>query len=682
MTQETVAAPMHAQRTIRTPTRRIARNESRARASWQRGVALQRQGRVGAARELFERAVRLAPRDVLYWINLARCEQRLGLREQALEHAERAFALDRASLIACILLASIQIESLHTSDALHTLDALDPAVERDASWHLRRGTALLGAMRPQPAADAMLAAIQCPGCDEELRRDALSGLGHAFRLLRHHHEAATCYRMVVDADSASFGHALLAAHCGTYSCDWAQLGEDLKRADECIAAARIQPSKAKMDSFTPFAALNLSDDPALLRWLSELVWADRSASADGGELQPASTTPRLTEAVPRPGGKLRLGLLSSDFHHHATMMLAIEVLEAIDKERFELFLYSNSPNDRSSLQQRVFDAAAQVHEVTEWGIERLVEQIRSDSIAVLFDLKGFTLNSRMGAMASRPAPIQVAWLGFPGTTGAPFIDYVIGDPVVTPLDAQAHYSECIAQMPHCYQPNDSSRSRPTPMSRAECGLPEHGFVFASFNQTYKILPPVFEAWCRILLEVPDSVLWLMVDNAASQERIRRAAAAHGVQPQRLVFAPSVQIERHRARLPNADLCLDTFPYGGHTTASDALWAGVPVLTMIGQSFASRVAASLVATLGLPELVCDDLGGYTAKALHYACDPGALAELRRRVELGTADSPLFDGQRFARDLEELLLRMVERHDAGLAPEPLAAARPCTRPGTAD
>ena len=347
------------------------------------------------------------------------------------------------------------------------------------------------------------------------------------------------------------------------------------------------------------------------------------------------------------------------------------MLESIDRDRFELVFYASGPDDRSATRQRVMSSATQVHEVAQWPTDQLAQQIRSDQIGVLLDLKGFTLGTRLDVLARRPAPIQVAWLGYPATTGASFIDYIVGDPVVTPLEAQPYYSESIAQMPYCYQPNDSLRSRPAALTRAECGLPENGLVFAGFNQSYKILPPVFDAWCRILATSDDAVLWLLVPDVDTQARLLQVAAGHGIAPQRLVFAPFVDTEQHRARLPNADLFLDTYPCGGHTTASDALWAGVPVLTMIGDSFASRVAASLLCTLGLPELVCDGLNAYTAQALHYAADRPALAAVRERLAAGRVHSPLFDGRRFARDFEQLLLRMVARQDAGLPPAQLPA-----------
>lgn len=644
---------------------------SRGHAAWQRGVDLRTAGRIEAARDSFRLAARLVPDDPLYWINLARCEQQLGQAGAALAHAERAFALDRRNPLACHLLANMHCTAHRSTLALRALDALESGVERDASWHVLRGAALLGARQPEDAVQSLLAALPLTADDRALRRRALTLLGNSFGMLSRHFEGSVCFRMVLDLDPAALGHALTAAHYGTHACDWAQFDSDIARLDECIAAARERPAEASLEALAVFSALNLCDDPELLRWLAELVWADRGASLDESSLAPRPHAARWTERVPRPGGRIRLGLLSGDFFHHATSMLLVEALESIDRDRFELWYYSNSPDDQSPLRARVLAPATRVHEVGQWPDEEIAAQIRRDEIGVLFDLKGFTFASRTGALASRPAPLQVAWLGYPGSCGAAFVDYLIGDPVVTPLEAQPYYTECIAQMPHCYQPNDSRRIRPATVARAACGLPEQGFVFACFNQSYKILPPVFAAWCLILRQCPGSVLWLLVRDDATRERLCAAAAQHGVAAERLVFAPFAEIDAHRARLPNADLFLDTYPCGAHTTASDALWGGVPVLALAGDSFASRVAASLLTTLGVPELVCTSLEDYVERALQLARDPHALMALRARIERGRTASPLFDGRRFARDFERLVRRMVERHDAGLAPGPLAA-----------
>ncbi|MEX8517207.1 MAG: hypothetical protein AB3X44_01660 [Leptothrix sp. (in: b-proteobacteria)] len=632
----------------------------RADAAWQAGVEATRQQQHAAALRHFEQAVRLAPQDPLYWLNLASSQRRLDQLDPAIASARRAWQLDRSNLVACHFLAECLRLAQRPSEMLPVLDALAPQVSRDATWFLLQGAALVELHRSEEAAQAFLSVLALAPSDDKLRLQALTQLGHCLANLRRHADAAECYRTVLDLAPLALEAALYAAHYSGWACDWPAQDTDLQRLQDCIATVQQAAPEDQPESFSPFCLLTLSDDPALSRWAAEL------ACRRHGDAPAAGHRP-----VPQPGGRLRIGLLSSDFHHHATSMLLVQVLEALDRQRFELFLYSNGPDDRSVLRQRVHQSASGWFEVAEWSNERLAAQIRADRIGVLIDLKGYTSGSRTGTLALRPAPLQVAWLGYPGTSGARFIDYIVGDRVVTPLAAQADFTEQIAQLPHCYQPNDRQRSRPATLSRTACGLPEDAFVFASFNQAYKIIPVVFSAWCQILAATPGSVLWLLVPDPVTQARLRSSAAAAGLDPARLVFAPFLDIEPHRARLPQIDLFLDTFPCGGHTTASDALWAGVPLLTLQGQSFASRVAASLLHTLKLPELVCDELDRYMEQAIALAHDPAALQLLRARVEQGRDTSPLFDGARFAQDLGALLLRMVARHDAGLAPAALAA-----------
>jgi len=274
----------------------------------------------------------------------------------------------------------------------------------------------------------------------------------------------------------------------------------------------------------------------------------------------------------------------------------------------------------------------------------------------------------------RPAPVQVNFLGFPGTLGTPLYDYVIGDPLVTPLAHADGYAERIAQLPHCYQPNDRRRPLDVPAARAACGLPEQAFVLCSFNASYKITPPVFDRWCRLLRQVGDAVLWLYAANPRTRANLAAAAARRGVDPRRLYWATHLPQAGHLARVRAADLFLDTMPVNAHTTASDALWAGVPLVTTLGETFASRVAASLLTAAGLPELVAPDLDGYERLVLELAGDRARLAALRSRLEAGRARCALFDSAAYARDFGALIERMVQRHDAGLAPAHLPAAGP--------
>jgi predicted O-linked N-acetylglucosamine transferase (SPINDLY family) len=301
--------------------------------------------------------------------------------------------------------------------------------------------------------------------------------------------------------------------------------------------------------------------------------------------------------------------------------------------------------------------------------DRQVAELMCDQgIDIAVDLKGFTASNRAGIFAYRGAPLQVGYLGFPATMGASFIDYIIADRRIIPPRLDSAFAEKVVRLPDSYQVNDRQRrvAERTP-SRTEAGLPERGFVFCSFNNSYKIRPAMFDVWMRLLRQVEGSVLWLLHDNEAAADNLRRQAEARGVAGSRLVFAPRLDLEAHLARHRLADLFLDTFPVNAHTTASDALWTGLPLLTLSGETFVSRVAASLLAAVGLPELITERLSDYEALALELATMPARLAETRKKLRIGREASPLFDTDRFRRHIERAYLTMYERHLSGRAPE---------------
>lgn len=381
----------------------------------------------------------------------------------------------------------------------------------------------------------------------------------------------------------------------------------------------------------------------------------------------------LTPKLAGPRARLRLAYLSADFHAHATVHLLSGVLEQHDRERFEVLLYSYGPDRESPQRQRLQAVASRFVDVRLESDEAVARRLLADEVDILIDLKGYTRDSRPGINAWRPAPVIVSWLGYPGTLGHERLaDYLIGDAVVSPLAQAGQFSETLALLPHCYQPNDNRRVIGPRPSRAEAGLPEQGFVFGNFNQAYKHAPRFFRLYCRLLRDVPSSVLWLLQPGRAeAAEQLRQQAMAEGVEPQRLVFAPALPQAEHLGRLQLADLALDDFPCVSHTTASDALWAGVPLLTRPGDSFVSRVAASILTTMGLPELVVADDEAFVAQALELARQPARLAGLRERLRQARAASPLFDTAGFTRRLERLYERIWAQECDGqrqaLAPE---------------
>jgi predicted O-linked N-acetylglucosamine transferase (SPINDLY family) len=371
--------------------------------------------------------------------------------------------------------------------------------------------------------------------------------------------------------------------------------------------------------------------------------------------------------------KLRIAYLSNDFHDHATARLLVETFEAHDRERCELHAFSFGADDGGAMRRRINGAFDAFHDVSLLSDAETAHAIHDAGINILVDLKGYTRGARTGVMMLRPAPIQVNFLGYPGTLGGGICDYIITDPFVTPLASAADYSEAFAYMPHSYQPHGRRGVIGRKPSRAQAGLPEAGFVFCCFNQAYKFTPPIFDLWCRLLEATPGGVLWLLCAEMA-EGNLRGEALRRGISPDRLVFAPDVEQSEHLGRLQLADLVLDTAPYGAHTTASDSLWAGVPIVTCAGETFPSRVAGSLLHAVGLPELIATSEEDYFAVALALASEPDLLEACKAKLERNRLTTPLFDVAAYALALQELYEAMWERHRTGAARAPIWTSMP--------
>jgi predicted O-linked N-acetylglucosamine transferase (SPINDLY family) len=404
--------------------------------------------------------------------------------------------------------------------------------------------------------------------------------------------------------------------------------------------------------------LAISDSPAVQRQAAEIHVRDRFP-------------PRLQTGPIRGWPKherIRVGYYSADYYNHATSYLIAELLERHDRSKFEILGFSFGMDAADEMNQRVSAAMDRFVDVRAMPDRAVAELSRSLEVDIAVDLKGFTKESRTGIFAERAAPVQVSYLGYPGTMGAAYMDYLIADPTVIPESQQRHYAEKVVYLPDSYQPNDSRRAiSRKPFVRTDEGLPEEGFVYCCFNSAYKISPGVFDIWMRILGRVHGSVLWLLEDNPAASDNLRREALGRGIAAERLIFAKSLPLDEHLARHRLADVVLDTFPYNAHTTASDALWAGLPVLTRTGESFASRVAASLLRAIGLPELITATETEYEELAVGLAHDGERLQALCGNLEQNRLSSPLFDSIAYTRHLESAYIAIVERQEAGLPPE---------------
>jgi predicted O-linked N-acetylglucosamine transferase (SPINDLY family) len=364
--------------------------------------------------------------------------------------------------------------------------------------------------------------------------------------------------------------------------------------------------------------------------------------------------------------KIRVAYLSSDFHQHATSYLMAGVLENHDRSQFEILGISYGINDESSTRARIEKACTRFFDVREQDDASIATLLRNLEIDVAIDLKGHTGGARPGILAHRPCPVQVNYLGYPGSMGAEHVDYLIADRTVIPPQHRQFYSEQIVYLPDTYQPNDSARPiAPDHVTRRDAGLPERAFVFCCFNGSQKILPSTFDSWMRILSR-SESVLWLLEDNEGATANLRRETQARGIAAERLIFAQHERADRHLARLRLADLVVDTLPYGAHTTASDALWAGVPVLTCIGSSFAGRVAASLLTAAGLPELITQSADEYETMAQNFAASPALVSKIREKLARNRESCALFDTVRMTRNLEAAYVKMWQCHQRGESP----------------
>ncbi|MBP6030224.1 MAG: tetratricopeptide repeat protein [Sphingobium sp.] len=501
--------------------------------------------------------------------------------------------------------------------------------------------------------------------------DAFVNRGNVLKAMNRLDEAiASCDSAIAHAPALAQAHG----NRGTLLKDQRRLDEALASQEQALrlnpesalAQAEVRNLRAQMciwseederpplpvgigtDAVPPFYMLHFADDPA-----RQLECAQMWSAARYGFVRAAPLAPHPAK------DKIRIGYFSADFHGHAVMYLLARLLELHDRARFEIHAFSYGKEVEDSTRERLTNAVDAFHRIGHLDDEVIAALVRDQRIDIAVDLNGHTEHTRPGIFAARVAPVQVNYLGYPGTSGAPFMDYIIADRFIIPEEHQHHYTEKVLYLPHCYQPSDDSRViADRVFSRTELGLPEQGFVFCCFSNNYKIKRQEFDIWMRLLGTMQNSVLWLLKDNIWAADNLRREAEARGIAASRLVFADRIAPADHLARHRCADLFLDTFDVNAHTTASDALWAGLPLITKAGESFAARVAGSLLHAVGLPELVTSSPQEYEALALRLASAPAELTAVRDRLALNRLDAPLFDTPSYTRDLEQIYERLVE------------------------
>ena len=641
------------------------------------GVMRSVQGRKQEALALMEKAARLGPLSFPAQLNHATLLQELGHMGEALAAFDRALALkpdvavlnNRGNVLSAL---SRRPEALASFDRAL---ALEP--QNAAAWY-NRALLLQQMQRPEEALAGFERAVSLKPdfarawasravLAEQLRRtdEALESFGRVLALepgnaaalagrgylwwdrLRNYEAAVADLEQAVTLDpNAPYARGDL-MHLKMHGADWRGFAAELAAIDAGVAAGRRM--------IRPFAYQALSSSEADLH-TAALIFTN-----DVYPAQPPLWRPGSAHA------KIRLGYVCGAFSRHALAYLAAGLYESHDRSRFEIVAFDSGRDDGSAIRARLKGGFDKFVPIAELDDEAAARAILAEEIDILVNIDGYSGAIRMGVFARRPAPIQVNWLGYPGTLGADYMDYLIADDIVIPPGHESHYSEKVVRMPHAYQVNDSKRVIADEMpTRASQTLPEQGFVFCNFNQSYKITPASFASFLTIMLAVPESVLWLLAANPSFARNLRKEAERRGVDGGRLCFAPIVPLEQHLARLKLADLFLDTLPYNAHTTASDSLWAGVPLITVRGSTFPGRVAASLLEAVGLPELVTESAEAFEGMAVKLAREPSLLANLRARLAQNRASTPLFDTGLYRRGLEEAYLTMWRKFENAEAP----------------
>jgi predicted O-linked N-acetylglucosamine transferase (SPINDLY family) len=668
--------------------RSIAVRPDDFQAHYNRGVVLYHRGDGAAAAASYERALALAPGLAAGYSALGVVQSEAGAHDAALKNLAQAVAIEPGNAEFHNNLGLGLDRAQQPAAAIASFDAAIGLVPQFGAAWCNRGVALHRLGRFAEALASADCALAIDGDDAEawsnrglalhdLHRDAeaiaalvratelaprlanaWASLGATLDAVKRHDDAVAAFDRALALDRRLAEARGGRLHAAMMVCDWVGFDDELAAISAEIAAGGAVVH--------PFALLATGASASLQKRCAEGYVTAHWPTA--GSVGASGSAPRAVG-----DGRIRLGYFSADFRRHATMDLIAELFERHDRTRFELHAFSFGPIATDPMRERAIASFDAFHEAGALGDAEVAALARELGVDVAVDLGGFTHGARPGVFAARAAPVQASYLGYPGTLGASFIDYVIGDETVIPAAARSDFSEAVAWLPNCYQANGSWQPlAPPARGRAFAGLPDDGFVFCSFNNSFKITPDVFAVWMRLLQRVEGSVLWLIEANASAAANLRREAARHSIDGDRIVFAPRLERGEHLRRHSLADLFLDTFHYGAHTTASDALRAGLPVLTRCGDTFAARVAASLCRAIGLDALVVESTEAYEKTALALAAEPLRLVALRDALAAALPTAPLFDAARFAHDIERLYITMHERRRAGLAPVHLEAA----------
>lgn len=604
------------------------------------GIALLGQDRLDDAEEALETALRIEPDNVDVHFNMSILHEARGHLNKVIEASRAVLALapehESAGYRLGIFCNQIR---LHKEAVPPLLKVLEIEPEHRGALH-ELGRSLLGLHQHAKAVETLRLAARLDPDNADIHSD----LAHALGVMNKYDDAVLALARATELvpNNYSLWGRLLTLQAQV--CEWSS-----RHAWPMLPIDTPQMG-------LPFDALVFEDDPVRQLQRSQ-VYATRSFTGEH---------PPFVLPEPKAGGKIRIGYLSADFFRHATHYLMAGLFREHDRSRFEIYCYDLSPiNVGTTLAPEGADKFVDIRQMPD---REALNLIRSHDLDIAIDMKGYTKDSRAYYFAARVAPIQINYLGYPGSMGLPEMDYIIADSIVIPEGEERGYSERIVRLPHSYQPNDDQRAiAELNEDRQSCGLPEKGFVFCCFNQSYKIGPREFDIWMPLLREVEGSVLWLLNCSPKAKENLQKEAAARGVDPARLVFAGVREHSQHLARIRHADLFLDTFNVNAHTTASDALWGGLPVLTLAGRQFAARVGASLVNAVGLPEMIVQTEQAYFDKALELARSPEKMAAIKGQLAINRLSQPLFDTAGYARQIEAAYEAVHRRRLDGLAPD---------------
>ncbi len=629
----------------------------------------------------YQQALLRNPKDTVAQINCGNLCVELKRYEEAAGYFRRLVRIFKTNLdvrnALCYALQEFGNESHALGRYVVAETCFEEALEnqpRNAAYLYNLGNAQRELGKPKEAALQYQKAIQLSPNDA----DIYNNLGNVQRELGQLDLAIRSYQKALDLNPNLYHAKVHLVHQKQHICDWQGLEADISNIRDWV---KIKPQA----QISPFAFLAMPTTTAeeqkwcannwvnnryavlikqaeMLNFQKPLTEAGHSVpDTESNDLKTLDSNLRRYDGI----RKIKIGYLSADFRLHPLAFLVSELIELHDRSTFEIVAFSYGVNDKTSARTRLEKAFDAFHDIRNLSEVDAAKKINALQIDILVDLTGFTQTSRSGIAALRPAPINVNWLGFPGTMGVmsdnkPLFDYILSDSFITPPEAANHYAEQLALLPHCYQPNDRKRPIGKPPSRESCNLPENTFVFCCFNQSFKITSEFFSVWMRLLKAIPNSVLWLLDNNQWAKQNLINQAEKNNIAVERLIFAPRMGIADHLARHTHADLFLDTSPYNAHTTCSDALWMGLPVLTCVGDTFAARVAGSLLSAANMPELITYSLQVYENKARYLASNPNELEEIRQKLHATKLTSALFDTYQFARSLESAYQSMWQQY----------------------